>query len=151
SPGAEHRISTRPPPEPHAAHTGPPLTDSRERHRREHTMTTDPTSATRNRTGPRMSRGARLPPEVTDDVRLARARERFLAAEPIEPGQVRETILASWRRSREWHVAADRIDLSYVRDPDLDTPLPRPPLPVLKTWHESLRGEPVSVILTDAH
>ena len=26
---AEHRISTRPPPEPHTAHTGPPLTDSR--------------------------------------------------------------------------------------------------------------------------
>jgi Domain of unknown function (DUF4386) len=31
APGAEHRISTRPPPGPHAAHTGPPLTDSRER------------------------------------------------------------------------------------------------------------------------
>jgi hypothetical protein len=29
--GAEHRISTRPPPRPHAAHTGPLLTDSRER------------------------------------------------------------------------------------------------------------------------
>jgi len=114
-------------------------------------MTTDPTSATRNRTGPRMSRGARLRPEVSDDSRLARAREQFLAAEPIEPGQVRETILASWRRSREWHVAADRIDLSYVRDPDLDTPLTRTALPVLQNLHESLQGEPVSVILTDAH
>jgi transcriptional regulator of acetoin/glycerol metabolism len=98
-----------------------------------------------------MSRGARLRPEVTDDRRLAQARDRFLTGEPIEPGQVRDTILASWRRSREWHVAADRIDLSHVRDPDLDTPLTRAALPVLQNLRESLQGEPVSVILTDAH
>jgi hypothetical protein len=66
-----------------------------------------------------------LRPEVTDDSRLAQARERFLTGEPTEPGQVRDTILASWRRSREWHVAADRIDPSYVRAPDLDTALLR--------------------------
>jgi transcriptional regulator of acetoin/glycerol metabolism len=98
-----------------------------------------------------MSRGAGLRPEVTDDRRLARARERFLTAEPVEPGQVRDTILASWWRSRAWHVAADRIDLSYVRDPDLDTPLTRNALPVLQNLHETLQGQPVSVILTDAH
>jgi len=98
-----------------------------------------------------MSRGAGVGPEVTGDSRLAQARERFLAAEPIEPGQVRDAILASWRRSREWHVAADRIDLSYVRDPGLDTPLTRAALPVLEDLREDLRGEPVSVILTDAH
>jgi sigma-54 dependent transcriptional regulator, acetoin dehydrogenase operon transcriptional activator AcoR len=87
-----------------------------------------------------MSRGARLRPEVTGHSRLARARERFLTAEPIEPGQVREMILASWRRSREWHVAADRIDLSHVRDPDLDTPLTPTALPVLQNLHENLSG-----------
>jgi len=96
-------------------------------------------------------RGARSRPEVPGDRRLARARERFLAAEPVEPGQVRDTILASWRRSREGHVAADRIDLSYVRDPDLDTPLTRTALPVLQNLRENLQGELVSVILTDAH
>jgi transcriptional regulator of acetoin/glycerol metabolism len=88
---------------------------------------------------------------VTDNSRLAQARERFLTAEPIEPGQVRDTILASWRRSRDWHVAADRVDLSYVRDPDLDIPLARTALPVLENLGESLQGEPVSVILADAH
>jgi transcriptional regulator of acetoin/glycerol metabolism len=88
---------------------------------------------------------------VTDNSRLAQARERFLTAEPIEPGQVRDTILASWRRSRDWHVAADRVDLSYVRDPDLDIPLARTALPVLENLGESLHGEPVSVILADAH
>ena len=98
-----------------------------------------------------MSRGARSRPEVIGDSRLARARERFLTGEPAEPGQVRDTILASWRRSREWHVAADRIDLSCVRDPDLDTPLTRAALPVLQNLRESLQGELVSVILTDAH
>ena len=90
-------------------------------------------------------------PEVTDDARLARARERFLIGEPIEPGLVRDSILASWRRSREWHVAAGRIDLPYVRDPDLDTPLTRNAVPVLQNLRESLHGEAVSVILTDAH
>ena len=98
-----------------------------------------------------MARGARVRRGVTDDTRLARARERFLTAEPVEPGQVRDLILASWWRSRAWHVAADRIDLSYVRDPDLDTPLTRNALPVLHNLRESLEGQPVSVILTDAH
>jgi len=88
---------------------------------------------------------------VTDDSRLAQARECFLTAEPVEPGQVRDTILASWRRSREWHVAAGRIDPCYVRDPDLDTPLTRAALPVLQNLRENLAGQPVSVILTDAH
>jgi sigma-54 dependent transcriptional regulator, acetoin dehydrogenase operon transcriptional activator AcoR len=98
-----------------------------------------------------MSPQARSRPEMTDDRRLARVRERFLTAEPIEQGQVRDTILASWRRCREWHVAADRIALSYVRDPDLDTPLTRNALPVLQSLRESLQGGAVSVILTDAH
>ena len=98
-----------------------------------------------------MSRQARSRPEMTDDSRLARVRERFLTAEPIEQGQVRETILASWRRCRQWHVAADRIDLSYARDPDLDTPLTRNALPVLQSLRDSVQGEAVSVILTDAH
>src|SRR5260370_32218164 len=98
-----------------------------------------------------MSRGAIVSPCVIDYTRLARARERFLTAEPIEPGQVRNAILASWWRSRRWHVAADRIDLSYVRDPDLDAPLTRNALPVLHDLRENLEGQPISVILTDAH
>jgi transcriptional regulator of acetoin/glycerol metabolism len=97
-----------------------------------------------------MSRGAIVRPGVTDDTAMAGARERFLAAEPIEPGQVRDTILASWWRSRRWNVAADHIDLSYVCDPDLDTPLTRGALPVLRSLRENLEGQPISVILTDA-
>src|SRR5947207_9833376 len=98
-----------------------------------------------------MPRGPVFRPGVTDDTGLAQARERFLTAESVEPGRVRDTILASWRRSRDWRVAADRIDLCYVRDPSLDTPLTRNALPVLQNLHENLEGQPISVILTDAH
>ena len=85
-----------------------------------------------------------------DGGRLAQTRERFLTREPVEPHQVRDPILASWSRSREWNVPADRIELSYVRDPDLDTPLTRSALPVLRHLREHVDGQPISVILTDS-
>jgi transcriptional regulator of acetoin/glycerol metabolism len=81
--------------------------------------------------------------------RLARTREKFLTRDAVEPQQVREPILASWWRSREWNVSADHIELSYVRDPDLDTPLTRSAMPVLRHLREHLEGQPISVILTD--
>ena len=55
-----------------------------------------------------MSRGSVAQPRPTD-ARLAQARVRFLTTEAVEPGQVRDTILASWWRSRKSNVAADRI------------------------------------------
>jgi sigma-54 dependent transcriptional regulator, acetoin dehydrogenase operon transcriptional activator AcoR len=81
--------------------------------------------------------------------RLARSRERFLTAEPVEPADVRDTILASWWRSRRWNVAADHIELSYVRDPNMDTPLTRSALPILRNLRDHLDGQPISIILTD--
>ncbi len=82
---------------------------------------------------------------------LAEARDRFLAAEPVDRKVVREPILASWWRSREWRIAADRLDLSYLGAPDLDTTLARAAEPVLRHLHEQLDGQPISVILTDAN
>src|SRR2546423_3216572 len=89
-------------------------------------------------------------PSMTDGRRLAKVRERFLAADAVEPGQVRDTILASWWRSRRWNVAANHIDIAYVRDPDLDTPLTRSALPVLRTPREHPDGQPISILPTDA-
>jgi transcriptional regulator of acetoin/glycerol metabolism len=80
---------------------------------------------------------------------LAQTRERFLTRDLVEPHQVRDPILASWWRSRDWNVPADRIELSYVRDPDMDTPLTRSALPVLRHLRENVDGQPISVILTD--
>jgi sigma-54 dependent transcriptional regulator, acetoin dehydrogenase operon transcriptional activator AcoR len=97
-----------------------------------------------------MSGGATVRPEAAEDTGLAQARERFLTGELIGPGQVRDVVLASWRRSRRWNVDADHIGLSYVRDPDLDTPLTRNALPVLRNLRDNLQGQPVSVMLTDA-
>jgi transcriptional regulator of acetoin/glycerol metabolism len=81
---------------------------------------------------------------------LAAARERFLTAESVEPQHVRASILASWWRSRKSNVAADRIQLDYIRDPDMDSPLTHSALPVLRTLRENLDGQPISIILTDA-
>jgi len=82
--------------------------------------------------------------------RLADARDRFLSAEPVDQSVVRKPILASWWRSRQWNVAADHIDLSYLREPDLETTLARTADPVLRHLHEQLDGQPISIILTDA-
>src|SRR5690349_21576904 len=98
-----------------------------------------------NHSGPQRGRA----PMQTDGEGLAKTRERFLTAETIEPRSVRDTILASWWRSRRWNVAADRIELSYLRDPDLDTPLSRSALPILRHLRENLDGQPISIILTD--
>ncbi|GIJ72776.1 sigma-54-dependent Fis family transcriptional regulator [Virgisporangium ochraceum] len=97
-----------------------------------------------------MVRPTRPGPAVhTNGDRLAEARERFLTTEAVDPDQVRDTIMASWQRSRHWNVAADRIQLRYVRDPDLDSPLIRSALPVLRGLREHLDGQPISLILTD--
>src|ERR1700727_3192502 len=87
---------------------------------------------------------------MSGSARLAKARERFLASEPVGPKEVREPILTSWRRSRDWSVAADRIDLRYTRDPDPETALARSAEPALRQLHEQLDGQPISIILTDS-
>ena len=92
-------------------------------------------------------------PRHTAD-QLALARERFLTdatqAEPGSPDGVRKTIQASWSRSRTWKVAADHIDLAYVKDPNLETPLAHGAAPVLRRLQEQLSDTAVSIILTDA-
>ena len=80
---------------------------------------------------------------------LAQARERFLTVDEPEPRGVRQAIVASWWRSRQSNVAADRVELQYVRDPDLDTPLTRSAEPVLRRLREQLDGQPLSILLTD--
>jgi sigma-54 dependent transcriptional regulator, acetoin dehydrogenase operon transcriptional activator AcoR len=82
--------------------------------------------------------------------RLASARDRFLASQPVDRTVVREPILASWWRSREWNVAADRLRLAYLRTPDLESSLARAAEPVLRHLHDQLDGQPISIVLTDS-
>lgn len=84
-----------------------------------------------------------------DDRRVADNRVRFLKSEPVETDEVRDVILTSWWRSRRLRVPADRIDLPYTRDQDLDTPLINGAAPVLARLGEALDGQPISLILTD--
>ena len=60
---------------------------------------------------------------------VAANRVRFLTAEVPEPRSVRDTILASWRRSLEMQVAADKIEMRFEPDIHLDTRLARSALP----------------------
>lgn len=83
------------------------------------------------------------------DEQLADARLRFLTSEPVHPREVRHTILASWKRSQRLNLPADRIDLPYIADPDLELPLARSANPVLQRLHEHLGGQPISLVLTD--
>lgn len=88
--------------------------------------------------------------QLPDQKVLAASRERFLTREAPVPQSVRGPILASWQRSQELRVAADRIQMSYEPEVHLDTGLSRSALPVLKALREQLDGQSVSVILTDS-
>jgi sigma-54 dependent transcriptional regulator, acetoin dehydrogenase operon transcriptional activator AcoR len=81
---------------------------------------------------------------------LASAREHFLTAEPVKPGVVRDSIMASWTRSRDWKVAADRFDLPYDPNPNRDTRLTHSASNVIGELADQLASEPVCIVLTDA-
>jgi transcriptional regulator of acetoin/glycerol metabolism len=90
---------------------------------------------------------------LPDADEVAVQRLRFLTAGPVDgptaEHPVRSSILASWRRSRDLQVAADKVELPYLHDPDVDTPLMRGAEPVLNRLHEQLAGQAVSIVLTD--
>src|SRR4051794_23548283 len=81
---------------------------------------------------------------------VARARTLFLVDEPVTPGMGREPILASWTRSRLFHVRPDHVDLPYEPGVDDDTLLARAAEPVLLEIADLFATEPVSVILCDS-
>jgi transcriptional regulator of acetoin/glycerol metabolism len=81
--------------------------------------------------------------------RLSAAREQFLSAGQVDADTVRRSILASWWRSRTWNIAADHVEVPYVKDPDLDIPLIRSAAPVLDRLQDQLNDLAVSVVLTD--
>ncbi len=96
------------------------------------------------------------PPHTSSQLRpdrsaagLLRARTSFLVHDQVPNGEVRDTILASWQRSREWDVAADGAELSCEFDPEPDSPLVRAASAIIDDVADQLAGEAVSLILTD--
>ena len=81
---------------------------------------------------------------------LARARTSFLA-DGAKPSAVREPILASWTRSRDWHVPTDHLEVPFETDVDGESALLRAAGPVLAEAADQFGAEPVSVILCDAN
>jgi transcriptional regulator of acetoin/glycerol metabolism len=67
----------------------------------------------------------------------------------VTAGVVREPILASWTRSRVWHVRPDHLELPFETEVE-DTLLTRAAEPVLHDIADLFATEPVSVILCDA-
>lgn len=92
-----------------------------------------------------------LTSEDAGSARLALARIAFLTEGAPSPEVVREPILASWTRSRLWHVPVDHLDVPFEADLDGESTLLRAARPVLAEAAEQFTSEPVSVILCDAN
>ncbi len=63
---------------------------------------------------------------------------------------MRDNILASWTRSRDWNVPPDHFELPYNPDPNRDTRLTYSASKVIGDLTDQLANEPVCVVLTDA-
>jgi hypothetical protein len=81
--------------------------------------------------------------------RVAVAREHFLGDQPVPPGTVRQPILASWARARQFRLPADHLELSFESDSYRESPLLRIAGPIIEQVADQLATEPVSVILCD--
>jgi transcriptional regulator of acetoin/glycerol metabolism len=81
---------------------------------------------------------------------LVRARTSFLVDDPVDEGAVRDTILASWSRSREWDVDTGNVELSSEFPLERDSRLVRAAAPILADVADQFAGEALSIILTDA-
>ena len=83
-----------------------------------------------------------------------RAREKFLSVESLDAVRslgediLQPSVLDSWRRSEAVHVHPDRVELPYVREPNLGSRLARAAAPVLRRVTDDLAAQAVSVVLT---
>ena len=93
---------------------------------------------------------APLKPAAPGSGELAVARTAFLSEGTASPDVVRETILASWTRSRQWEVPTDHLEVPFDGDVDGESALLRAARPVLQEAAEQFGAEPVSIILCDA-
>ncbi|OBJ04559.1 sigma-54-dependent Fis family transcriptional regulator [Mycobacterium sp. 1465703.0] len=83
-----------------------------------------------------------------------RAREKFLSVESLDAVRSLDedtlppTVLDSWRRSHALRLDPDRVELPFVREPNMGSPLARAAAPVLQRISDDLAAHAVSAILT---
>ncbi len=87
---------------------------------------------------------------VDTSTRLLQARDDFLTSGSVDDALVSGTVRDSWQRSRELRVHPDRVDLPFVREPDLDSPLVIAAAPIVHQLGDDLAAQSVSIILTSA-
>ncbi|WP_218006938.1 SpoIIE family protein phosphatase [Microtetraspora fusca] len=86
--------------------------------------------------------------EWSDNDALADARERLLAGRPVGAG-VRASVLTSWHRCQFLGIPADRIEVPYHRDLDLESDLVRAATPVLDRLNSGFGDMRMSVFVCD--
>lgn len=85
---------------------------------------------------------------------VERVREKFLSVESLDAVRslsediLRPNVLDSWRRSQALRVHPDRVELPYVREPNMGSRLARAAAPVLQRVTDDLAAQAVSVVLT---
>ncbi|MBF4997406.1 siderophore-interacting protein [Nocardia sp. BSTN01] len=81
---------------------------------------------------------------------LQRARDQFLSSGAVDDRLISGTIRNSWQRSVELRIHPDRVELPFVREPDLESPLVTAAAPVIHRLADDLATQAVSVVLTSA-
>ncbi|NDK89752.1 Fis family transcriptional regulator [Gordonia desulfuricans] len=83
-------------------------------------------------------------------LRIAAARADFLEYGPAGAAGVDDVVAASWERSHDAGVNADRYHVDYHDDIDFDSRLARCAQPVIERLTEDMSDVPVTIALTDA-
>lgn len=89
-----------------------------------------------------------MTPRTSSGRTLMKARERFLEGDSPEDLGVRDEIRASWVRSQQLAVAADRVEPARVERPHAQSLLLECAAPILKDVATALADEPVAMLLT---
>ncbi|OPX17280.1 helix-turn-helix domain-containing protein [Gordonia sp. i37] len=83
-------------------------------------------------------------------LRIAAARADFLEYGPAGAAGVDDVVAASWERSHDAGVDADRYTVAFFEDIDFDSRLARCAQPVIERLARDMSDVPVTIALTDA-
>lgn len=89
-----------------------------------------------------------MTPRTSSGRTLMKARELFLEGGSADNADVRDEIRASWVRSRQLAVAADRVEPARVERPHAQNLLRECAAPVLREVATEIADEPVALLLT---